>query len=70
MIDEGRNYIDYIYELASQRNSLKDTHSKLKVIDSLLEYTAKVRDPLRREILAREIAKKFNVLKILFFKNR
>lgn len=61
LIDEGKNYIDYVFDLASQKNSLSDTQSKLKVIDSLLEYTSRVRDPLRREILAREIAKKFNV---------
>jgi len=61
LVEDGKNYIDYVFELASKRNALNDTNSKLKVIDSLLEYTSKVRDPLRREILAREIAKKFNV---------
>ncbi|MCX8056017.1 MAG: DNA primase [Ignavibacteria bacterium] len=61
LIDEGKNYIDYVFDLAQKKNLLKDTNSKIKVIDSLLESTARVQDPLRREILAQEIAKKFNV---------
>ncbi len=61
IIESGQNYIDYIYNLASQKNSLSDTNSKLKVIDTLLQFTSRIRDELRREIYAREIAKKFNV---------
>lgn len=60
-IESGQNYIDYMYNLASEKNSFSDTSSKLKVIDSLLQFTSRVRDELRREIYAREIAKKFNV---------
>jgi DNA primase len=61
LVKSGKTYIDFVYDLASKHNSLNDFQNKLRVINSLLEYTAKVKDSLRREILAREIAKKFNV---------
>ena len=61
LIEDGKNYIDYVYSLALNKKLLNDPNSKLKVIDSLIEYTARVRDPLRRELFARDIARKFNV---------
>lgn len=61
LIEDGKNYIDYVYSLALNKKLLNDSNSKLKVIDSLIEYTARVRDPLRRELFARDIARKFNV---------
>ncbi len=60
-IEQGKNYIDYIYSLAEKHNALSDSHSKLKVIDSVIEFTARVKDPVRRELLAREVAKKFKL---------
>lgn len=61
LVSSGKNYIDFIYELSEKRNALKTTQGKLKIINSLLEYTARVKDPLRREVYAREIASKFKM---------
>lgn len=61
LIENGENYINYIYKLAERNNALSDINSKLKVVDSLIEFTAKVKDPVRRELLGREIASKFKL---------
>lgn len=63
LINEGKNYIDFVYQLALKKNSLNDTQSKLKVIDSLIQFTSKIRDEVKRDLYAQEIAKKFNVTK-------
>ncbi len=57
----GKNYIDFIYDYSLSKKDLNDTSIKTKVVKSLLEYTAKVKDPVRREIFVNEIAEKFNV---------
>jgi DNA primase len=62
-IEEGKNYIDYIYALAEKHNALNDNQSKLKVINSVIEFTARVKDPIRRELLAGEVASKFKLTK-------
>jgi len=61
LIESGKNYIDYIYSLAEKHNALSDSQSKLKVVDSVIEFTARVKDPIRRELLAREVASKFKL---------
>ena len=61
LINSGKNYIDYIYDLAEKHNALSESQSKLKVVDSVIEFTARVRDPIRRELLAREVASKFKL---------
>ncbi len=61
LISEGKNYIDFYYDIAAKNSELSNPNNKIKAINSLLEITAKVSNPLKREILAREIAKKFNV---------
>lgn len=58
---DAKNYIDFVYELSQTRQALKDASSKAKVINSLLENTARVKDPIRREIFIKEIATKFKV---------
>lgn len=61
VLKEGKNYIDFIHSLALKNQKLKDENSKVKVINSLLEMTAKVKDPVRREVFLSEISLKFNV---------
>jgi len=61
LIKLGKDYIDYIYSLAENHNALSDSQSKLKVVDSVIEFTARVKDPIRRELLAREVASKFKL---------
>lgn len=61
LIENGKNYIDYIYSLAEKHNALSDSQSKLKVVDSVIEFTARVKDPVKRELLARDVASKFKL---------
>lgn len=61
LVLNGKNYIDYVYSLAEKNNSLSDSQTKIKVVNSLIEYTAKVKDPIRREVLAKDIAARFKL---------
>lgn len=55
------NYIDFINTLYTKDKKTLENSEKLKLINRILEITAKVRDPIRRSLYVKNISEKFKI---------
>ena len=60
-LQTASNYIDFINTLYTKDKKILENSDKLKLINRILEITAKVRDPIRRSLYVKNISEKFKI---------
>ncbi|MBM4177071.1 MAG: DNA primase, partial [Ignavibacteria bacterium] len=60
-LQTASNYIDFITSLHTKEKKSLENSEKLKIINRILELTAKVRDPIRRSLFVKHASEKFKI---------
>ncbi len=60
-LQTASNYIDFVTSLHTKEKKSLENSEKLKIINRILELTAKVRDPIRRSLFVKYASEKFKI---------